>query len=144
MKKRIIPALLSLMLMLSVAIPCYAVQPRASKYFDGYILGIAPMGNNQMAVSFSVFGMSQMDQIGVYYLRIEEEYGTNKWAKTFTVYGSSDPDTFYSYNAHDHGGDFTFTGVPDVKYRAVMKAYASNSSGYEYSDEFACTGKVCK
>lgn len=144
MKKRIVPALLSLMLMLSVAIPCYAVQPRASRYFDGYILGISTPGNYQVAVSFSVLGMSKMDKIGVYYLRIEEEYGNDNWAETFTAYGSSDPDKFYSYNAYDHTGGYTFTGVPGVKYRAVMKAYASNSSGYEYSDEFACTGKVCK
>ena len=47
-------------------------------------------------------------------------------------------------NAYEHGGDYTFTGVPGVKYRAVMKAYASNSSGSEYSSEIACSGKVCK
>ena len=144
MKKRIVPALLSLMLMLSVAIPCYAVEPRASRYFDGYILGMSAPGNNQMTVSFSVLGMSKMDQIGAYYIRIEEEYGTDKWAKTFTIYGSSNPSKFYSYDAYDHTGSYTFTGFPNVKYRAVLKAYASNSSGYEYSDEIVCGGKVCK
>lgn len=144
MKKRIVPALLSVMLMLSVAIPCYAVQPRASEYFDGYVIAMATPGNAQVAVSFSVLGMSKMDQIGVYYLRIEEEYATDKWAKTFTIYGSSDPSRFYSYNAYDHGGDYTFTGVPGVKYRAVIKAYASNSNGYEYSREIVGGGKVCK
>ena len=143
MKKRLTSALLAVMLLLSASLPCYAVET-ASRYFDGYLLAMAPMGNSQMAVSFSVFGMSQMDQIGVYYLRIEEEYATGKWATTFTVYGSSDPSRFYSYNAHDHGGDYTFTGIPGVKYRAVIKAYASNSSGSEYSDEFVGSGKVCK
>lgn len=144
MKKRIISALLAVMLMLSATLPCYAVEARASTYFDGYILGMSAPGNAQMTVSFSVLGMSKMDQIGAYYIRIEEEYATDKWAKTFTVYGSSDPNKFYSYNAYDHGGSYTFTGVPGVKYRAVMKSYAKNSNGYEYSDEFTCTGKVCK
>lgn len=144
MKKRLTSALLAVMLLLSASLPCYAVEPRASKYFDGYILAVTPIGNGKMTVSFSVLGTSRMDQIGAYYIRVEEEYGTDKWAKTFTVYGSSDPDTFYSYNAYDHGGDYTFTGIPGIKYRAVLKAYASNSSGSEYSDEFTCTGKVCK
>lgn len=79
-----------------------------------------------------------------YYIRIEEEIATDKWITTFTAYGDKDPDKFYSYNAYEHGGDYTFTGVPGVKYRAVMKAYASNNSGSAYSEEFPCTGKVCK
>lgn len=144
MKKRIVPALLSIMLMLSVAIPCYAAETRASKYFDGYILGMSAPGNSQMTVAFSVLGMSKMDKIGAYYIRIEEEVYTGKWITTFTAYGDSDPSKFYSYDAHDHTGSYTFTGIPNVKYRAVLKAYASNSNGYEYSDEIVCTGKVCK
>lgn len=142
--KKITSAFLAVMLLLSATMPCYAAEARASKYFDGYVLAIGPLGNNQMTVSFSVFGMSRMDKIGAYYIRIEEEIATDKWITTFTAYGDKMPDKFYSYNAYDHGGDYTFTGVPNVKYRAVMKAYASNSEGSEYSDEFACTGKVCK
>lgn len=59
-------------------------------------------------------------------------------------YGDKMPDKFYSYNAYEHGGDYTFTGVPGVKYRAVMKAYAEDENGSEYSKEFTCTGRVCK
>lgn len=144
MKKRLTSALLAGMLLLSVSLPCYAVEARASKYFDGYILGMSAPGNNQMTVSFSVLGMSKMNQIGAYYIRIEEEIATDKWITTFTAYGDKDPDRFYSYDAYDHTGSYTFTGVPGVKYRAVMKAYASNDSGSAYSNEFPCTGKVCK
>jgi len=43
-----------------------------------------------------------------------------------------------------HGGDFYFDGMPGVKYRAVMVAYAKNASGYEYSKEMACTGRYCE
>lgn len=142
--KKTISALLAVVLMFSFSLSCAAAEARASRYFDGYILAIAPLGNNQMTVSFSVLGMSKMDKIGAYYIRIEEEIATGKWITTFTACGDRDPDKFYSYNAYDHGGDYTFTGVPGVKYRAVMKAYASNSSGSEYSEEFPCTGKVCK
>lgn len=142
--KKTISALLAVLLLLSASLPCYAVEARASQYFDGYILGMAAPGNNQMSVSFTVYGMSKMDKIGAYYIRIEEEVGNNKWITTFTAYGDKDPAKFYSTNAYEHTGSYTFTGVPGVKYRAVMKSYASNSSGHEYSDEFTCTGRVCK
>lgn len=142
--KRITSAFFAIALLLSTSLSCYAVEPRASKYFDGYIIAMSAPGNGQVTVSFSVLGMGKMDQIGAYYIRIEEEISTDKWAKTFTVYGDNDPSKFYSYNAYDHGGDYTFTGVPGVKYRAVMKAYAKDQYGSEYSDEIFGTGKVCK
>lgn len=142
--KKTISALLAVLLVLSASITCYAVEAKASRYFDGYVLAMSAPGGNQMTVSFSVLGMSKMDQIGAYYIRIEEEIATDKWITTFTAYGDQDPDKFYSYNAYDHGADYTFTGVPGVKYRAVLKAYASNSQGSEYSDEIICSGKVCK
>lgn len=144
MKKRIIATLVAIMLTLSATLTCYAAEARASHYFDGYIISMSAPGNNQMTVSFSVLGMGKMDQIGAYYIRIEEEYATDKWAKTFTIYGSSDTDKFYSYNAYDHTGSYTFTGVPNVKYRAVLKAYAKDKNGSEYSDEITGYGKVCK
>lgn len=144
MKKKIISALLAVMLILSASISCYAVEARASRYFDGYLLAMTAQGNNQMAVSFTVYGMHKMDQIGAYYIRIEEEYATDKWLTTFTAYGDKMPEKFYSYNAYEHTGSYTFTGVPGVKYRAVMKAYAEDENGSEYSKEFTCTGRVCK
>lgn len=142
--KKTISALFAALLLLSSTLPCYAVEARASQYFDGYILGMTAPGNNQMSVSFTVYGMSKMDKIGAYYIRIEEEVGNDKWITTFTAYGDKDPTKFYATNAYEHTSSYTFTGVPGVKYRAVMKAYASNSSGYEYSDEITCTGRVCK
>lgn len=144
MKKRIISILFAIMLTLSATITCYAVEARASQYFDGYLLAMSAPGNSQMSVSFTVYGMSKMDKIGAYYIRIEEEISTDNWITTFTAYGNTDPTRFYSTNAYEHTGSYTFTGVPGVKYRAVMKSYAKNSNGYEYSDEFTCTGKVCK
>lgn len=85
-----------------------------------------------------------LSYFGVYSLRIESEIAPNKWIEEFTVYGSSDPDTFYAMDTIQHGGDFYFDGMPGVKYRAVMVAYAKNASGYEYSKEMACTGRYCE
>jgi len=142
--KKVISITLAIMMFLGVSITAQAVEPRASNYFDGYLLGLSAKGNSQMSVSFAVLGTSEMDKVGVYSLEIQEKVGTDTWSTTFTVYGSSDTDTFYSYNTHDHVGEYFFAGIPGVTYRAVMVAYASNSSGHEYSREIVCTEKVCK
>ena len=139
MKKRLGTVLLLALFVISSMMPTSAAtaeiwnEARASHYFDAYMLGISAKGGGEMAVSFGVFGTDTMDKIGVYSLRIESEIAPNKWIEEFTVYGSSDPDTFYAMDTIQHGGDFYFDGMPGVKYRAVMVAYAKNASGYEYS-----------
>ena len=139
MKKRLGTVLLLALFVISSMMPTSAAtaeiwnEARASHYFDAYMLGISAKGGGEMAVSF-----------GVYSLRIESEIAPNKWIEEFTVYGSSDPDTFYAMDTIQHGGDFYFDGMPGVKYRAVMVAYAKNASGYEYSKEMACTGRYCE
>lgn len=143
MKKRVL-ALVAAVMLLSSSATCVAVEPRASHYFDGYILGLSAEGKGEMAVSFSVLGTGTMEKIGVFSIRIEEETVPGEWVTTFTRYGSDDPDTFYTYDFCDHSGCFTFSGIPTVKYRAAMVAYAQNASGREYSEEIFCTGKVCK
>lgn len=142
--KKIISAILAFVMLCSVPLTCAAADTRASTRITGYILGVSSQGNSEMVVSFSVLGKRTMDKIGAYSIRIEEEVGTDKWITTFTKYGSSDPKTFYTENEMDHSGYFFFTGTPGVKYRAVMVAYAEDSTGYEYSREVPCDGKVCK
>ena len=134
MKKRLGTVLLLALFVISSMMPTSAAtaeiwnEARASHYFDAYMLGISAKGGGEMAVSFGVFGTDTMDKIGVYSLRIESEIAPNKWIEEFTVYGSSDPDTFYAMDTIQHGGDFYFDGMPGVKYRAVMVAYAKNAS----------------
>ncbi len=141
--KKITSSFLAIILMVCSALPCHATI-NASRYFTEYILGMRAEGNQQMLVSFSVLGTGKMDKIGAYSIRIEEEISPDHWIETFTVYGSDDPDTFFSENVMDHDGYFYFTGLPEVKYRAVMVGYAENADGYEYSRETTCTPKVCK
>ena len=143
MKKRVI-AFCTALLLICGTLTCGAAEMRASHYFDGYILGMAARGNGKMIVQFTVMGTGQMDQIGAYSVRVEEEITEGTWITSFTAYGDDDPDTFYTYNDCDHTGEFSFTGMPGVKYRAVLVGYAKNKSGEEYSREITCTGKVCK
>ena len=119
-------------------------EERASQYFDAYMLGVSPNGNGEMDVTFGVFCSRIMDKIGVYSLRIESEIASGIWVEEFTVYGSDDPDLFYDTDTIQHGGDFYFDGIPGVKYRAVMVAYATDAAGEEYSREITCTGRYCE
>lgn len=119
-------------------------ETRASRYFDGYLLGLSAQGNQTMVLSYAVYGTGRMDKIGAYSIRVEEAITTDLWFESFTAYGDDDPSNFYTMNVYDHCGSITFTGVPGVKYRAVLVAYAENSSGSEYSREITCTAKYCK
>ena len=140
--KKMISAFLAVV-MLCGSLTCSAVEPRASKYFDVLSVTVTPQGGNKMAVSYSVGATGTMTKLGAYSIRIEEEISSSTWVTSFTAYGSKDP-SFYSYNSFNHAGSYTFTGIPGVKYRAVLVAYASNSSGSEYSDEIVSAGKVCR
>ena len=145
MKKRVMALIMVAALLIgSSSTFAYEVsEDRASHFFDSYLLGVSPQGNSRMLVTFSVWGMGKMDQIGAYSIRIEEEAAKDVWFTVLTRYGSEAPSEFYSYNTYDHWGQFYFVGVPGVRYRAVMVAYAKNDSGYEYSEEIECTPKTC-
>lgn len=161
MKRRITLTLLCILLVLSnlacasaanirVGEPIYIstanlrAEERASKYFDAYMLGVSANGNSEMDVTFGVFCSGVMDKVGVYSLRIESEISSGNWVEEFTVYGNDDPDLFYAADTIQHGGDFYFDGIPGVKYRAVMVAYATDAAGEEYSREIICTGRYCE
>jgi len=135
---------LAFLFILSLSVNAFAADERASTYFNGYLIGMSAKGNGRMSVAFSIFGRDTMDQIGAYSIQIQEDVGSDDWIETFTVYGSSDTETFYSYNEMDHTGEYFFNAIPGVRYRAVMVAYAENSTGHEYSREIDCTPRVCK
>lgn len=146
MKKRIVTGIFAIVFLLSATCAQAAdlQEARASRYFDGYLLGLSAQGNQTMVLSYAVYGTGTMDKIGAYSIRIEEAIATDTWIESFTAYGDDDPSNFYTRNAYDHYGSITFTGIPGVKYRAVLVAYAKNSSGSEYSREITCTAKYCK
>ncbi len=140
--KKMISAFLAVV-MLCGSLTCSAVEPRASRYFSILTAVITPQGGNKMAVSYSVTATGSMTKLGAYSIRLEEEVGNDNWITSTTVYGSKNP-SFYAYDTVSHAGSYTFTGIPGVKYRAVLVAYASNSSGSEYSNEIVSSGKVCR
>ena len=148
MKKRVMTTLLCLFFIFSnlacASAASTRIEERASKYFDAYMLGVSANGDGEMDVTFGVFCSGVMDKVGVYSLRIESEVSPGNWVEEFTVYGSDDPGLFYDTDTIQHGVDFSFDGIPVVKYLAVMVAYATDAAGEEYSREITCTGRYCK
>jgi len=130
MKKRICSFLLVFLMLGSVvctAVEPDAVSPRASLYLDGYAIGVNAEGGGIMAVTFVVYGTDTMDCLGAQKIFIEEWDGV-EWIETGTLSVAKNPD-FYAYDASEHALTVYFYGLPGVKYRATLTAYAELEGG---------------
>ena len=141
MKKRMVSGLFAILLVLNCSTFAHAIEARASLYLDGYAVGVIPQGNCKMAVSYIVYGTDTMDTLGAQKIEVEEWDGEN-WQPmtTFSVSKNSD---FYAYNVSEHAGVVYFTGLPGVKYRATLTAYAKLGSGSD-TGTVTCSGQTCK
>ena len=81
-----------------------------------------------------------MDKLGAQSIEIEQNPG-NGW-RTYKTYTGTSTNDFYDYDTFLYDHKFSFTGTSGVSYRAVLTAYAQNSSGSEtdtaISDPFTC------
>lgn len=146
MKKKFISLLLifTLMIGMSTAFASTEPEPKASYYLDSYMVLLTPDGDGEMTVSFAVFANDRMDKIGINSITLEEEWTPDDWTRYTRVYGSSDPDVFYSTKSAQHVGEYTFTNLlPGVRYRATIVVYAGDSTGSD-TGTITSTPKVCK
>lgn len=130
-KKRIVSFLL-VFCMLEGAVSTVAVDqvepiPCASLYLDAYAIGIDAKGNGKMLVTFIVYGTDIMDCLGAQEIVVEEWDGV-EWTHTAT-YSAEKNSKFYTLNASEHAESVTFYGLPGVKYRATLTAYAEKDGG---------------
>lgn len=152
MKRRMISFMVAGALLLSLPVtafattsdeyPMYAhIEERASKYLDGYSVGVDTRGNGKIAVAMNVDGVGIMDKIGVRELEIwYKENGV--WKYEDSLYGAEHPE-FYEYNSRDYVGTTYFQGTPGVTYRVVLRAYAGNSTGSD-TGEVTSPAIVCE
>lgn len=101
--------------------------PHASLYLDAYAIGVNAKGNCKMSVTFIVYGTDTMDCIGAKEIAVEEWDGT-EWTPTATYSVKKNPQ-FYASNVSEHAESITFYGLPGVKYRATLTAYAEKDGG---------------
>lgn len=140
LKKRIVSVFAALLLIASsvsaFAAETYIAQPRASDYLDGVYITLTSQGKRQMTLGYAIYGTKLMDKIGVTKIEIEEFDGF-EW-HPYTSFTSS-----YTYNDDTHADTVYFEGHPECAYRAVLYAYAKNSSGSD-SRKYTGSGVVCK
>lgn len=140
----VLAALMLTSLVLAVEAPAAddQITPRASYYLSGYSSGLVAKGNRKMNVNFSVFGTREMDKIGVNEVLVEYWNGSD-WVIDHHAYGSNHAD-FYSTNSNAHAGGYSFYGMPGLKYRATVTAYAELDGGSDTgeitSQEVVCVG----
>lgn len=138
MKKRIFAVAMAAALVLCMPFSSYAVVSegneiavnaiaRASKYLDGYSVGIEARGNGKIAVAMSVDGVGIMDKIGVREIEIQKKVN-GSWLYHDSMSASEYPE-FYDYNSRDYVGTAYFQGTPGVTYRVILTVYAKNSKG---------------
>lgn len=130
MKKRTISLLLVICILASSLITAGAVEPRASVYFSSHSATLFADGSGRMSVDVLIQGLKVMNKIGVKSLKIEEKYTENgTWHPYDTLYGTSDPDTLYSYGVRTCLKTFHFDGTPGYYYRVTATVYADDSEG---------------
>ncbi len=141
MKKRVLGALLALLLLGSSL--CFATElsPQASWDLDGYGIAVIPQGGGKMCVEYLIYGAGTMDCIGAQKILVEEWDGVD-WEKTGTFSVEKNPG-FYTYNASEHGGDVYFYGLPGVPYRATLTAYAEKDGGSD-TGTVTCDPVACE
>lgn len=155
MKRKIISFMMAGALLLSLPATAFAsadneyptdilsvhIEERASKYLDGYSVGVDTRGNGTIAVAMNVDGIGIMDKIGV--REVEIWYKENGvWKYKDSLYGAEHPE-FYDYNSRDYMGTTYFQGTPGVTYQVVLRVYAENSTGSD-TGEVTSPEIVCK
>ena len=131
MKRRLFPACITLILLFALTSTGHALENRASDYIAGCSVSLDVHGNGKIEISYMVYGPSIMSQIGAQSFSVEK-YVNGSWQPHTTLLGSENPD-FYSYYTITHTGVTDFTGIPGVKYRVTMTAYAQDSQGSDTS-----------
>lgn len=145
MKRRLIPTLLAMVMLLGLTNTAYATEneptPYASSYLENYYVTLSAKGDGKMLISMGVEGVGYQDKIGVSYIDIEEKEN-GKWSYYDTLY-SADHDDFFAYNALDYTGTATFYGTPGLTYRVTIHVYARKGTGSDTGSLLSYTA-VCR
>lgn len=109
------------------AAPGDSADPQANSYIFKTTVGIAPLGDGEIEVDFSVTGTGKrMPDIGATRVTIYNESG-----KTVKIYRYTDPgyDYMIGHNKYSHTASVFYQGVSGQRYYAIVTFYAGNLNG---------------
>lgn len=128
MKKKATALLLAVLLLSSMMTTALAsdslIVPYASDYLSGCAITTAPEGKRKITVEYTVYGTDDMTELGATKVQIQRYDTTgDKWVHYTYLAGSS------TKNDSSHSASVYFYGTAGVEYRAIIYAYAKNSTG---------------
>ena len=136
-KKKLLVALLAVVLVFAMSATALAsdIQPyRASDYLGTYSGSITAQSGKQMKVTFSVVGTGMMTEVGADHITIQKKVN-GVWTYDRTISHEDEGyENMMRSNAVSHGTSVYFTGTAGVEYRAVVTAYAADSTGSDTGD----------
>lgn len=131
MKKRLLAAVLAVMMLSSFAVGITAMA-RASDYITRTTAGLSSPSTGKVSLSYSVLATGRMPTVGVSSFYVEVKYGTGSW-EFFKVFEAVDYPSMLGSNKVSHVGTFTFDGTPGAQYKGTVNSYASDANGHDYS-----------
>lgn len=132
LKKFIIFPIFLFSILLSVptmaATPSDGIEPQASSFLTSYSVGIHPVGNGKVEVSFSVVGTDIMDRIGAAKIVVYESTNNSSWSPVKT-YNYTTYSNLTATNRSTYGSDVTYSGTSGRYYKAIVTIYAAKDGG---------------
>ena len=127
---RILAWMLTLMMIVSLGAQARAEEavPYASNYISSTEVSATATGGGKITVSFSVRGMSQMDDIGATYIRIYESTDNSTWTWVKDYTNNATP-SLMGHNKTNHNGNVSYQGVAGRYYKAYVCLYAGKNGG---------------
>ncbi len=135
-RTRWISLFLMVALSLSLALPAFATEERASMQIENYEINVT-VSRGKINVEFSVDGISKMDKLGCESIYIyKDTSSTPAGSRLEDDFGMSKTD------ASSHKNTISLPASAGVKYTVVVTIFAENSDGRDTRQEtFSVTGK---
>ena len=119
---------LLLVMAITLVIPAYAVEGRASNYFWSSSVYLYKLSGTTFEAWFSVDAVGIMDELGASVIKIQRSSDGENWMtmRTYTKGGYSN---LICKDTGCHASYITYTGVSGYYYRAFYILYAKDSNG---------------
>lgn len=131
--KKVISMMLSVVFVIALCVPVYAVESRASDQIAGYTMKVDPI-SGAMAVFFSVTGPGYVDKLGcesIYLYKMVD----SRWIPVYDETKLENDDGMSKTNAYVHANSILCNSERGVPYKIVVTIFAENSKGRDTRTE---------
>lgn len=143
MKKRIIPIICAVLLMVNLCGVANAIT-QASDYFGCTAVYATATDGGKVLVEFEIDATHIMDEVGAKRIYIYEQQSDGSYSNVYTFRSTTYYSSMINTNSAFGDGAITYQGIPGRKYFATVAVYAKDSEGSEtrYYDTNIVTAKA--